>query len=191
MARTKALSDAAVLDMALAFMLAEGPDALTFARLSAVCGLSAPTLVQRFTTKAALRRAALLHAWDRLEARTADLAERLPRTPAGAIALLVGLSDSFGSIEAYANGLLLLREDLRDPVLRARGKAWKAALTAALDRCFPDWPPAMGPIAPLIAAQWQGALSWWSFDPEGPVARHVEVSLERFIQALLARPPVA
>jgi hypothetical protein len=28
-----------------------------------------------------------------------------------------------------------------------------------------------------MAAQWQGALLWWSFDPEGKVARHVEASL--------------
>lgn len=41
----------------------------------------------------------------------------------GAIALLVGRSGAYGGIESYANGLLVLREDFRDPVLRARGAA--------------------------------------------------------------------
>ena len=50
--------------------------------------------------------------------------------------MLVALSGDYGGIEAYAEGLLVLREDLRDPVLRARGAAWKKALSKALDDCF-------------------------------------------------------
>lgn len=185
MARRKTLSDEAVLDAALGLIHQRGPEALTFDSLSQACGLSGATLVQRFGGKAALKQAALLRAWDGLDAQTARLAAAVPRTPAGAIALLVGLSD-YGEIEAYAEGLLVLREDLRDPLLRARGAAWQAALVAALDACFADTPWAPRDIGPLMAAQWQGSLLWWSFDPEGPVADHVRRELVRLVAALLA-----
>src|SRR5690242_1621759 len=121
MPRPKILSDDAVLEVALGVMHARGPEALTFAALSEAAGLSGAAIVQRFGNKAGLRRAAMLHAWDRLDQKTAALAAKTPKTPPGAIRLLVGLSRQYGGIEAYAEGLLMLREDLRDPVLRPRG----------------------------------------------------------------------
>ncbi|WP_035832218.1 TetR/AcrR family transcriptional regulator [Kaistia adipata] len=185
MARRKTLSDEAVLDAALGLIHQRGPEALTFESLSRACGLSGATLVQRFGSKAALKQAALLRAWDGLDAQTASLVAAVPRTPAGAIALLVGLSD-YGEIEAYAEGLLVLREDLRDPQLRARGAAWQAALVAALDACFANTPAAPRDIGQLMAAQWQGSLLWWSFDPEGPIGDHVRRELARLVAALVA-----
>ncbi|ODT16699.1 MAG: TetR family transcriptional regulator [Kaistia sp. SCN 65-12] len=185
MARRKTLSDELVLDAALGLIHRSGPEALTFESLSRECGLSGATLVQRFGSKATLKQAALLRAWDGLDSRTAVLAGAVPRTPAGAIALLVGLSD-YGEIEAYAEGLLVLREDLRDPRLRARGAAWQAALVEALDACFADTPQAPRDIGLLMAAQWQGSLIWWSFDPQGAIAEHVRRELVRLVAALLA-----
>lgn len=184
MPRRKTLSDEAVLQAALALLHERGPEALTFENLARSCGLSGSTLVQRFGSKAALKQAALLRAWDGLDEKTAALAAAVPRNPAGAIALLVGLSD-YGEIEAYAEGLLMLREDLRDPLLRARGARWRTTLAEALDACFADTPGAPADIGLLMASQWQGALLWWSFDPVGDVAEHVQHSLVRFVAALL------
>jgi AcrR family transcriptional regulator len=185
MARRKTLSDEAVLDAALDLIRQRGPEALTFESVSKACGLSGATLVQRFGSKAALKQAALLRAWDGLDAQTASLAAAVPATPAGAIALLVGLSD-YGGIEAYAEGLLVLREDLRDPVLRARGAAWQGALVAALDACFAGTPQAPRETGRLMAAQWQGSLVWWGFDPHGTIGDHVRAELLRFVATLLA-----
>lgn len=187
MPRKKTLSDRDVLGAALGLMHEQGPEALTFAALSEATGLSGATLVQRFGGKAALKQATLLHAWDGLDAKTAALVARVPRTPAGAVKLLVGLSKDYGGIEAYAEGLLVLREDLRDPALRARGAAWRDALTAALDACLADAPQAPKGIGLMLAAQWQGALLWWGFDPREPVERYVEKTLRRFIGAMLDR----
>ena len=83
-------------------------------------------------------------------------------------------------------GLLVLREDLRDPVLRARGAAWKdttcpASSTIALP-VSPHAPPGIGL---LIASHWQGSLLWWAFDPQGDVDRFVEDSLRRFVAAVV------
>ena len=188
MPRRKTMPDEAVLEAALTLIHERGPEALTFENLARASGLAGSTLVQRFGSKAALKQAALLHAWDGLDARTAALAAAVPRSPAGAIALLVGLSD-FGEIEAYAEGLLVLREDLRDPQLRARGAHWKVELAGALDACFAATPHAPSEIGLLMAAQWQGSLLWWGFDPQGDVAEHVQHSLIRFVAVLLASEP--
>jgi AcrR family transcriptional regulator len=184
MPRPKTLPDVDVLNAAHRLMHEHGPEALTFASLAEACGLSAATLVQRFGSKAGLKQATLLHAWDGLDGKTAELAASVPRTPAGAIALLVALSKDYGGVEAYAEGLLVLREDLRDPALRARGAAWKAALSKALDDCFAGTPGTPWDVGLLMASHWQGSLLWWGFDPQGKVEDYVGKSLGRFVSAL-------
>jgi AcrR family transcriptional regulator len=184
MPRPKTLPDTDVLEAAYGLMRAKGPEALTFAALARACGLSASTLVQRFGSKAGLLHATLSHAWDRLDARTASLAAKAPKTAKGAIQLLTALSKDYGGIEAYAEGLLILREDLRDPALRARGARWKAALTGALEDCLRGERAPRG-IGLLMAAQWQGSLLWWSFDPRGGVEDEVEENLRGLVAAVL------
>ncbi|WP_026187574.1 TetR/AcrR family transcriptional regulator [Ensifer sp. BR816] len=186
MPRPKTLPNEEVLGAALNLMRMEGPEGLTFATLSAACGLSPSTLVQRFETKSGLIQAALLQAWDRLDRLTAELAAATPKTPAGAVALLVGLSGDYGGIESYADDLLILREDLRDPLLRARGAAWRDVLSAAVEERFARVPAAPAGIGLMMAAQWQGALLWWSFDPCMPVTDFVKQSLQRFVGAFAA-----
>jgi AcrR family transcriptional regulator len=190
MPRPKTQSDEQVLDAALAVMHDRGPEALTFSGLAQASGLSAATLVQRFRDKAGLRQSALQHAWNRLDERTTQLSAIAPRTPSGAIALLVDLSQQYGGIESYAEGLLMLREDLRNPVLRSRGAAWKEALSRVLEDCFSQVPDAPKGIGLLLATQWQGSLLWWSFDPKQRVEDYIEASLKRFVAAILpAQPP--
>jgi len=191
MPRLKILPDTDVLEIAHRLIHRHGPDALTFAMLSEACGLSAATLVQRFGSKAALIRGALLQAWDGLDAKTAALAKDTPKTPQGAIALLVALSGSYGGIDTYAQGLLVLREDFRDPVLRARGAAWKRTLASALDDCFAGTASAAPGIGMLMAAQWQGLLTLWGFDPVDDVGRAVEDGLRRFVSALVREKSAA
>ena len=175
MPRPKTRSDEDVLDGALTLLRA---GRLTFATLAETSGLSGATLVQRFGGKDGLRQRALLLAWDRLDARTASLAASAPITPAGAVDLLVGLSGQYDEIDQYAENLLILREDLRDPVLRARGAAWERELVAALDaRCGEG-------IGPLLAAHWQGAVTWWAFRPDRPLDEALRESLERLVAFL-------
>lgn len=188
MPRQKLRPDTDILELALALMHKRGPEALTFANLAAASGLSPATLVQRFGGKNELKQATLLHAWDGLDRKTAALAARVPPTPAGAVQFLTDLSRDYGAIESYAEGLLVLREDLRDPKLRERGAKWKRALSTVLDACFADNAKAPPDIGSLMAAQWQGSLLWWSFEPQGPVELHVENSLNAFVAALCGSP---
>jgi AcrR family transcriptional regulator len=186
MPRPKTLPDTDVLRAAYRLMHEREPEAVTFATVGDACGLSPSTLVQRFGSKDRLIQSTLLYAWDGLDEQTAKLAAAVPRTPDGAIELLVALSRNYGGIEAYANGLLVLREDIRNPVLRARGTAWKAALSAVLQECFRDLPQVRRGIGLLMAAQWQGTLLWWSFDPRGKVERFVEDSLRHFVSVIVS-----
>ena len=185
MPRPKSQSDEQVLDAALALVHSSGVDRLTFAALADHCGLSSATLVQRFGTKPALTQRTLLHAWDKLETRTRELASSVPKTPDGAVDLLVGLSGHDGDLEAYAEGLLILREDLRDPVLRSRGVAWEAALTTAIGECFASVPDAPSGIGFALAAHWQGALTWWAFSARQPLDDYLAESLRTLIALLL------
>ena len=149
MPRPKTQSDQKVLDVALAIVRSGGVDRLTFAALAARCGLSAATLVQRFGTKPGLTQRTLLHAWDKLQASTIELVASVPKTPEGAVQLLVGLTHHDDTVEHSAEGLLLLREDLSDPVLRDRGAAWRAALTADSTSASPPPPaPPTGSASP-------------------------------------------
>lgn len=188
MPRARTLSDEQLLEIVLAFIHFEGPDAASFGAVAKASGLSGSTLVQRFATKAAMLRAALLYAWDCLDAETARLAAASEKTPEGAVALLTALSQDYGEDPAaYAQGLLVLREDFRDPVLRARGAAWAKVLTSALARCLVATPEPET-AARLMLSQWQGSLLWWGFTSQGPVADYVERELRLFLQVLLRQP---
>lgn len=187
MPRSKTLSDREVLRTAHRLMHEAGPEGLTFDALSRASGLSPATLVQRFKTKAGLKRTALMQAWDELDEKTAALARSLPKTPAGAIEMLVALS-GYGGIETYAEGLLVLREDFRDPALRARGAAWKEALSSALEGCFANAPGAQEGIGLLLATHWQGSLLWWGFDPKEGVEGYVRTTLDQFVERLIPAP---
>ncbi len=185
MARPKTMPDRDVLAAALKVMHEKGPEALTFASLATACGLSGSTLVQRFRNKEELARAALLFAWDDLDAKTEAAIAAAPKTPQGAVDILVALSGDYGGIEAYAEGLLMLREDFRDSRLRARGFAWGEVLSAAITACFVATPGTPDNIGMLMASQWQGCLLWWGFNPKGPIDAHVRRSLEAFVAAVL------
>lgn len=188
MPRPRTVSDGQILDAALVATRRTGVDRLTFAAVATSCGLSAATLVQRFGTVVDLRRRTLLRAWEQVEARTAALGEQMERTPAGAVELLVGLSAPYDSdIEEFAEGLLLLREDLRDPVLRQRGARWKQTLVQSLGPCFAGSPGASADAADLLVTSWQGAVLWWAFAPDQDLTEHLRSRLSRLTEALAAQ----
>ena len=93
-----------------------------------------------------------------MDRRTAALAAALPKTPTGAVELLANLSHDYGGPDTYADGLFVLREDLRHPELRARGKAWGAELAWLVGECFAGVREAPASIGALMISQWQGSL---------------------------------
>jgi AcrR family transcriptional regulator len=181
--RPRTIADPDLLDAALGLMHDQGPAALTFASVARATGLAPATLVQRFGSKDGLMEAALLHAWDELDARTASADARFAVTPAGAIELLVSLS-RHGDRDRFANGLLILREDFRHPRLRERGDIWGTGLALILGRRLTADPGRQDDLGRLMANQWQGAMLWWGFARDGRVEDYVSEELGSFLRIL-------
>ena len=187
MARRKTIPDERVLDSLFDALLDAGPAGLTFARAAQASGLAPATLVQRYGDREALVEAVLLRAWDRLDAETeaADAEEAL--TPDGAIALLMRLMPAEAAERNAADGLLLLREDFRNPVLRRRGAAWGHRLAAALGRRLATDPTDGKRLGWRMASLWQGAHTWWAFTREEPAERAIRRVLTEWVEDQDAR----
>jgi AcrR family transcriptional regulator len=168
MPRRKSIPDEVVLDRLMTAISASGPASLTFAQAAAAVGLSPATLVQRFGTLDAMIEAILLRAWDRLKARTMQADAEMPLTTEGAIELLMRLMPADGIEHGVTDGLLLLREDLRNPALRARASAWAHLLAHALGRRLSADAIRAERLGRQMVCVWQGALIWWGFTREAP-----------------------
>lgn len=139
--------------------------------------------MQRFGSKADLLRATLLHAWDLLDLRTASAATAASPDAAGVVDLLVALSGEYEAND-YADQLMVLREDLRDPVLRRRGEAWIATLAGHVERRLADGPGGSEGLGALVVAHWQGTLTVWSFTRPGPLPAFVRANLDDLLRRL-------
>lgn len=181
MPRPKTIPDDVLLDAALDIVHRAGPSSLSFARLAGAVGLAGSTIVQRFGTRADLLRASLLRAWDHLDADTAAAAAAASNDAAGVVDLLVALSGQYEAND-YADQLMVLREDLRDPVLRARGAVWIATLCDHVEQRLGDDARGLGE---LVVAHWQGTLTVWSFTRPGPLRDVVRRSLDALLEHVL------
>jgi AcrR family transcriptional regulator len=184
MGRRKTFSDSTVLDRLLAELEQVGPEGLSFSKASSTVGLSAAALVQRFSTREAMIEAVLLHAWDRLDAMTAAADARAPADPAGAISMLLQLMPSGAADYNFTDGLLLLREDLRNPTLRARGAAWGAYLAKALGRRLTNQAENAERKGWQMASMWQGALIWWAFKRDTDPDAEIQTLLEDWCRSV-------
>jgi AcrR family transcriptional regulator len=182
--RKRTIPDETLLDAALAIVHRSGPAALSFATLAAQVGLAGSTIVQRFGSKAALLRAALLHAWDGLDADTAVAIAEASPDAAGVVDMLVALTGQYEAND-YADQLMVLREDLRDPVLRSRGEAWIVALVDAIEERLTGAPGGADGLGELVVAHWQGTLTMWSFTRRGSLQAVVRRSLETLLMRVL------
>ena len=187
MARPRKISDEDVLEALAGQLATQGPQALTFASASSVTGLSPATLVQRYGSREAMLRAGLLWMWDELDKQTAFLDATQSVDAEGAIGLLIRLSADYGGSDEAAQGLLLLREDLRDPVLRARGVAWNHTLSSALGRRLSADANGQERLGRLMASQWQGAVLWWGFSREGTLRSYLRRELREWLSAVGVR----
>lgn len=174
MPRRRTISDEVLLDHALAVLHDVGPDGLTFGAVAERAGLAASTIVQRFGSKPGLLHAALLRAWDRLDDDTSAAVAATGRGATGVIDLLVQLSGQYEAHD-YADQLRILREDLRDPVLTDRGRAWLTVLADEIEARIP------GVSGMLVLAQWQGTLTVWSFTRDAPMEVMVRRNLREFL----------
>lgn len=186
MGRTKSISDDSALDSVLDLIAETGPAGLTFARAGQAAGLSPATLVQRYGDREALLQAALLRAWDRLDAETAAADAEEPLTQDGAICILLRLMPPEAAERNATDGLLLLREDIRNPVLRARGATWGRRLADILGRRL-DAGSESERLGWQMASVWLGAQTWWAFTRKGPPDIAIREALEDWCGSVLPK----
>lgn len=147
MARPRVIEDGAVFGAIRHLLATEGEKAVSFGAMARATGLAAASLVQRYGSREAMLRAALLAAWDALDAETA----KADADTDSAQAFLKAL----GGDAAEATDLALLAMDFRDAALRARAAGWRAQVEAALARRLRD-----GDAAAMLFAAWQGQMLW-------------------------------
>jgi AcrR family transcriptional regulator len=174
MPRTKTLSDETVLDGVARVMFRKGPQDFTLAVAAREVGVSPATLIQRFGDKQTL----IVRVIERDNARFVEALQRPPNAVGAqaVIALFRGMSAMMDS-DSFADQLLWLREDFRDPVLNALARERFAALRTAVAARMPPLPITPDLAARLVEAQWQGALNQWGIEPKGSLADFVAESL--------------
>ena len=159
MARTKTIPDAEIFAAIRQMLAAGGDKAVAFASVARATRLAAPTLVQRFGSREAMLRGALLAAWDVLDGETAQAEAAAAMTAKGAQGLLKALAaDSAGVMD-----LSLLAVNFRDATLRARAEAWRRRVEAALAARLGGRREA----AAMLFAAWQGQMLWQSAGGKG------------------------
>jgi len=180
MARRKTISDEEVLDAAAKVMFAVGPS-FTLADVARTSGIAPATLVQRFGDKHGLTVAAIARDNIAFEAF-------LAAAPAGigaeaVIAIFAAMFDGPDTdADHFADQLLWLRQDMRDPDLNRLARARFTALRAAVAARMPPLPIAPEAAARLVEAQWQGALVQWGIEREGRLSDLVTEQLRAWFQ---------
>ena len=174
MARRKTISDETVLAVALRVMTTKGPE-FTLADIAAAAGIAPATLVQRFGDKRRLIVAAFAQDNDAFARALAEL-------PVGSgadavIAVFRLLTPGTSDVGAFADQLLWLRQDMRDPDLNRLARERFRLLREAIAQRLPPLAIAPADAARLVEAQWQGALNQWGIAPEGRLVDFVTESL--------------
>ena len=188
MSRHRSVSDADILTATLQVMARQGPVKLTLADVARECGLSAPTLIQRFGSKRGLLLAVsqagtvgIEEAFDELRA-----AHRSPL--ATLITAATQMARMSTSAEELANHLAFLQNDLSDPdfhrhtaeMLRRTRAGYRKLLDEAvkageLERCDTDR------LARLVDAVCGGSLLGWAVHREGTAEQFVRRDLEALL----------
>jgi AcrR family transcriptional regulator len=185
MARPKTISDDAVLAAAMRVLSANTPSEFTLAKVAAASGIAPATLLQRFGDKRRLVVAAVAQD-NQLFANT------LARLPPGAgaaavIAVFRILTPDTDDAGAFADQLLWLRQDMRDPDLNALAQERFRLLREAVAARLPPLPLEPMAAARLIEAQWQGALNQWGIARQGRLLDYVTRSLADWFTLVGAR----
>jgi len=153
MGRSKTLPDTDVYAALRRLLIQGGDKAVAFSSVGQATGLAAPTLAQRYGTRDAMVRAALLDGWDVLGKATEQAVEEAALSAKGATQILKALN------AGHAEEIALLASEFRDPALRNPALAWRQSLLAALGSRLGGGSKGQEAAA-LVFAAWQGQILW-------------------------------
>lgn len=185
MPRSKTLTDDEVLDAAFPVIFRKGPADFTLGDVAAAVGLAPATLVQRFGGK----RGLIVRAVARDNAKFIQALAQAPRARSAeaVIDLFWGMTPGQSDEDAFADQLLWLRQDMRDPALNALARERFDALREAIIERLPSLPIDPPTAARLIEAQWQGALNQWGLYRQGLLVDYVAETLAAWFELVLDR----
>lgn len=175
MARTKQLSDEAVLDAVMPTIFGKGPREFTLGEAGRAAGLSAGTLVQRFGSKQGLVIAAL----ELANRRNFAALDRLPAAT-GAEAIIRIFVDRTPGPEHEAllgDQLLWLRESMADAAVNAVSRDYFIQFRRALAERMPPLAIPADQAVLLVEAVWHGSMIQWGIGREGQLRGFVERNL--------------
>jgi AcrR family transcriptional regulator len=175
MGRRKLVSDGRILERALGVLADGGGERFTLVRVAEAAGVAAPTVIQRFRSRAELLLSAFAYANARLRPWLDERSdEDIPR-------LLGELSEGVGGAEPFGDHLTFLREGIANPGLNAlaRGRMTMigGAIATRLAGRLADNPA----TTELIESHWHGAVLQWAIRPQGRLSTHVEKSLRELM----------
>jgi AcrR family transcriptional regulator len=171
MPRAKKISDDEVLEAVARVMFAHAPADFTLAAAAKETGLSPSTLLQRFGDKQRLIVRALSRDTGEFERL---LAEAPPgRSREAVMDLFWLMTPDIADPTLFADQLLWLREDFRDPEINAISRARFGRMRAAIAERLPPLAVAPEIAVRLLEAQWHGAMIQWGFFQEGRLAEYV------------------
>ena len=158
MSRTRTIPDATIHAIICKMIVEGGEKAASFASVARACGLSGPTLVQRYASRESMVAAALGGLWDQAEQALTKAEGEAEMSPKGAAALLKALGDPPDPA--------LLALSLRIPAQRGKAADWRARVELALaTRCGGG---AKGAEAgAILFAAWYGQGAWLAAGGKG------------------------
>lgn len=185
MARPRTVSDADILAAAARVISDVGPSHLTLALVAHACGLSAPTLVQRFGSKRALLLRLAESAVTDLGQEVAQALHATDSPLAAARRLLMAMAGMATTPQEMAHHLAFLQMDLTDPdfhrLARAHALAQERQLSALFGRAMQSGEVRDGDataLARMCLTVTNGSLLRWAIVRRGTAAVWLATDLD-------------
>jgi AcrR family transcriptional regulator len=157
MARPRTIPDSGIFRAVRLLLRQHGDRGVSFASVAKASGLSAPSLAQRYGSRARMITDALEAGWTELDEVTERAAENAPGSTKGAATLLKAIEEQQDSLGAE---IIVLTAGFRDEALRQRAALWQRKVVTALAvRLGKGGEPDMDAGESLFAL-WQGRLFW-------------------------------
>lgn len=157
MARPRSIPDAEIFRAVRRILAEDGDRGVSFATVAKASGLSAPSLAQRYGSRARMIADALEAGWQELEATTAGAEADAALSTKGAAALLKTIEAAHDDL---GRDILVLTSGFRDPALRGRAADWQKQVVTALAARLGKTGAPDTDAGESMFALWQGRLIW-------------------------------
>jgi AcrR family transcriptional regulator len=164
MARPRSIPDDDIFRAVRHLLGKDGERGVSFATVSKRSGLSAPSLAQRYGSRARMIQDALEAGWSDLARATEAAEAEAPPTTKGAAAFLKAIEAGHDDL---GRDILVLASGFRDPALRGRAASWQRQVVTGLAMRLGKGGTADMDAGESMFAAWQGQLFWSAVSDPG------------------------